>query len=77
MWGCSAAGTTTWCSPSWSSSERCLSSRWATTADAKVTAGLHVDIVEAAASGDADRLRAAIAAHYAPVHERIRVLSEI
>lgn len=43
--------------------------------DGITTAKLHSRIVEAAAAGDVDELRTAIAAHYEPVRERIRALA--
>ncbi|NIK61530.1 FadR/GntR family transcriptional regulator [Kribbella shirazensis] len=40
------------------------------------TAKLHTAIIKAAAGGDVDELRAAIAAHYEPVRERVRALAD-
>ncbi|MGH3095792.1 MAG: FadR/GntR family transcriptional regulator [Streptosporangiales bacterium] len=48
----------------------------ATVADASHTADLHMSIVESTTSGDSDALRSAIAAHYTPVRNRIRALSD-
>lgn len=48
----------------------------ATREDAITTARLHTAIVAAAAKGDVDELRTAIAAHYDPVRERVRALAE-
>lgn len=48
----------------------------ATVADASHTADLHMSIVESITSGDGDALRSAIAAHYTPVRDRIRALSD-
>lgn len=46
-----------------------------TPADWLRTANAHVEIVEAAAAGDLDRLHAAIEEHYAPVKDHIRALA--